>query len=111
MISGLIVWSCAGFHNVRAPGLLSQFQAEMRAGSISDEMWDLYMSRVIALEDDRLRKADSPFMQHDVRFIVHRHRIRALRSMENAKAETKRHGRALYVVQAKDEAVYSLVGS
>ena len=33
--------------NVRAPGVLSRLQAEMRAGDISDEMWSLYMSRVL----------------------------------------------------------------
>ena len=27
--------------NVRAPGLLSRLQSEMRAGAISDERWDL----------------------------------------------------------------------
>ena len=30
--------------NVRAPGVLSRLQAEMRAGHISDSMWDLYTS-------------------------------------------------------------------
>ena len=92
--------------NVRAPGLLSRLQAEMRSGSISDEMWELYLSRVITRNDDRLRNEDSPFVQHDIHFIVHRHRIRVLQSMENAMSQSRRLGRPLYVVQAKDEAVY-----
>ena len=40
--------------NVRAPGVLSRLQAEMRAGFISDEMWALYMSRVLQPDDERL---------------------------------------------------------
>ena len=44
--------------NVRAPGLLSRLQAEMRAGSISDEMWNVYMSRVLAPFDARLTELD-----------------------------------------------------
>ena len=40
--------------NVRAPGVLSRLQAEMRDGVISDEMWDLYMSRVVSPNDPRL---------------------------------------------------------
>ena len=31
--------------NVRAPGVLSRLQAEMRAGKISDDMWDMYCSK------------------------------------------------------------------
>ena len=40
--------------NVRAPGILSRIQAEMRAGSISDDMWNVYMSRVVRPQDPRL---------------------------------------------------------
>jgi len=92
--------------NVRAPGVLGRLQSEMRAGRISDAMWDLYMSRVITPQDSRLTDADSPFANHDVHFIVHRHRIRTTRSLENAKSHSSKLGTPLYVVTANDEAVY-----
>ena len=66
--------------NVRAPGMLGRLQSEMRAGYISDAMWDMYISRVITPQDTRLTDADSPFTSNDVHFIVHRHRIRVTRS-------------------------------
>ena len=91
--------------SVRALVLLSRLQVEMRSGSISDEMWDVYMSRVMVPEDPRLTEADSPFSSVDVQFIVHRHRIRVLRSFENALAESARLSQPLYLVQANDEAV------
>ena len=91
--------------NVRAPGVLSRLQAEMRAGDISDEMWDLYLSRVMAPNDARFIDPKSPFMQYDTYFIVHRHRIRVLRSLENAKAQSKIRSLPLYVIQAHDEPV------
>ena len=37
--------------NVRAPDILSRLLAEMRAGKISDEMWDLYLSRRLEVND------------------------------------------------------------
>ena len=40
--------------NVRAPGILSRLQGEMRSGKISDEMWELYMSRRMTPQDPRL---------------------------------------------------------
>ena len=92
--------------NVRAFGILSRLQAEMRAGSISHDMWNVYMSRVVRPQDLRLTDESSPFMQHDVHFIVHRHRIRVTQSMENAKAQSRNLLTPLYVVQAKDESVH-----
>ena len=68
--------------NVRAPGVLGRLQAEMRAGSLSDEMWELYMSRVLQPNDARLQQGK--FMDNAVHFVVHRHKIRVLRSLENA---------------------------
>ena len=62
--------------NVRAPGVLSRLQQEMRAGHISDQMWTLYQSRVLTPNDPRLTAAASPFAEHEWKFIVHRHKIR-----------------------------------
>ena len=93
--------------NVRAPGALSRLQAEMRAGSISDEMWKLYLSRVMTENDPRLKDPALPFLNGDLRFIVHRHRIRVMRSMEYAKTYCNDNNLPLYVVQARDEAVRS----
>ena len=56
--------------NVRAPGVLSRLQAEMRAGAISDEMWSLYMSRVMQPNDPRLTDAQSPFSKNHWHFIA-----------------------------------------
>lgn len=52
--------------NVRAPGLLGRFQAEMRAGIISDEMWQLYTSRIMVQDDARLKDESFPFRKHPV---------------------------------------------
>ena len=71
--------------NVRAPGVLSRLQAEMRAGKISDEMWDLYKDRLVKHDDPRLQDPALPFYKKDIHFIVHRHKIRAMRSLEYAK--------------------------
>ena len=90
--------------NVRAPGILSRLQSEMRDGKISDEMWAVYQSRVLVDDDSRLTAEHSPFTQSDPCFIVHRHRIRVMRSFENAKRESRRLGVPLYSVQARDEA-------
>ena len=57
--------------NVRAPGILSRLQSEMREGRISDAMWDLCMSRVIVPRDARLTTPGSPFVEHNVHFLVH----------------------------------------
>ena len=91
--------------NVRAPGVLGRLQAEMRSGKISDQMWELYTSRIMVQDDARLRDTSSPFTQHPVTFIVHRHKIRAMRSLETAREETKRLQTPLYLLQARDEAV------
>ncbi len=76
--------------NTRAPGVLSRLQVEMRAGCISDEMWDVYLSRVLVPNDPRLSDPASPFANHDIRFIMHRHRIRSMRSFENATEQCRK---------------------
>ena len=91
--------------NVRAPDALGQLQAEMRAGCLSDAMWNMYMSRVMVPGDSRLTDPSSPFAKHDIHFIVHRHKIRVMRSMDNAQDESRRLRTPLYIVQAWDEAV------
>ena len=90
--------------NVRAPGVLSRLQAEMRSGKISDEMWELYTSRIIVKNDVRLRDVSSPFTKHPVTFIVHRHKIRAMRSLEIARKEARDLQTPLYLLQACDDA-------
>jgi uncharacterized metal-binding protein len=40
--------------NIRAPGVLSRLQEEMRSGAISAEMWQMYLSRVLLDNDQRL---------------------------------------------------------
>jgi len=93
--------------NVRAPGLLGRMQAEMRAGAISDEMWNLYMDRVLQADDPRLTDPRLPFANSDAHFIVFRHSIRVQRSWEQAKAYCRLHRMPLYSAQAKDDAVRS----
>jgi hypothetical protein len=90
--------------NVRAPDALGRLQSEMRSGTISDEMWDLYMSRVLLPEDPRLSLP--PFSDKSYHFIVHRHRIRAMRSLENAKERSRELLEPLYMVQARDEVIH-----
>ena len=90
--------------NVRAPGILSRLQDEMRAGAISDDMWELYMSRVLQPHDKRLTENGSTFAKHIVHFIVHRHKNRVLRCLENAKEQSRHSKVPLYIVQARDEA-------
>ena len=95
--------------NVRSPGVLSRFLAEMREGSISQEMWDLYLQRVIVAGDKRLK--EPPFVSRDsggeadVKFVVHRHRIRVMRSFDVAKSRSAATGVPLFVVQASDAVV------
>ena len=93
--------------SVRVPGVLSRLQAEMRSGAISDEMWNLYMSRVLQPADLRLRDPSLPFFNKEIHFIVHRHRIRTMRSMDHAKEYSTLHKVPLYIVQARDEVVRS----
>ena len=93
--------------NVRAPGPLSQFLTEMRSGKISDEMWALYSSRFMQLNDPRLSAAASPFAQHTWQFIVHRHKIRVYRSLENARMNSMLLRQPLYILQANDMVVDS----
>ena len=61
--------------NVRAPGVLSRLQAEMRAGAISDEMWDLYQKCKMETNDKRLTDPTLPFSKHHWHYIVHRHKL------------------------------------
>ncbi|CAK0855377.1 unnamed protein product [Prorocentrum cordatum] len=92
--------------NVRAPGPLSQLLGEMRAGHISDEMWALYTNRILSSNDTRPLDPASPFAMHPWTYIVHRHKIRAYRSMQNARQQALRTGQRVYVVQARDEPVH-----
>ena len=56
--------------NVRAPGILGRLQVEMRSGKLSDEMWELYTSRILKQNDARLKDPLSPFTQHRITCIV-----------------------------------------
>ena len=78
----------------------------MRNGVISDEMWDVYCSRILVANDRRLIDPDSPFVRHNVQYIVHRHKIRVMRSLANAKTHSARLGVPLFLVQAADEVVH-----
>ena len=91
--------------NVRAPGVLSRLQSEMRAGHISDEMWELYLSRIVEPNDRRLTDSDSPFANNSMHFVVHRHRIRVMRALENAKEQSRKLNVPLFILQASDQAV------
>ena len=88
--------------NIRAPGLLGRLQAEMRNGAISDEMWDLYMSRVITPNDPRLHDEASPFTSTNPILLVHRHSTRVFHSFENARAMSYKLRTPLFIVQAND---------
>jgi hypothetical protein len=89
------------------PDDLGRLQAEMRAGTMSDEMWDLYLSRVIVPGDARLTDPSSPFSMHVTKVIVHWDKIRVMRSLDNAKDESRRLKNPLYIAQSWDEAVDS----
>ena len=91
--------------NIRSPGVLSQLQSEMRDGHLSDQMWDLYMSRVLEPDDQRLTDPSLPFAHHPWHFIVHRHKIRLLRALEAAKSYCAKHRLPLFIVQVHDKAV------
>ena len=65
------------------------------------------MSRVLQTDDPRLLDPALPFFQKDINFIVHRHKIHVMRSMENAKEQSRSLKVLLYLVQAYDEAVRS----
>ena len=87
--------------NIRAPDVLSRLQTEMRKGDISADMWNLYLSRVLLPNDERLLEA--PFSTERVQYIVHRHRLRIRQSYRNAVEECKLTGKRLYVIKAADE--------
>ena len=90
--------------NIRAPGPLSRLLAGMRSGHIPDELWSLYEQRVMRPDDDRLRK--EPFSSSQPVVIVHRHKIRAMRSLEAAKRYCREHKEPLFMVQARDDVVH-----
>ena len=56
-------------------------------------------------DDARLVDPSSPFGRHPVHFIVHRHKLRAMRSFEHAQRACRHQSLPLYVLQANDEAV------
>ena len=91
--------------NVRAPDALGRLQEEMRSGKISDEMWDLYMSRVLTESDERLLQ--SPFADRPVRYVVQRHKIRVMRSLKQAEDQSRELKTPLYVIQCQDVAVHA----
>ena len=104
---GLLLWR--SFHrvvsltvNMRAPGILGRLQAEMRAGSISPEMWDVYQSRILQPKDARLLQP--PFSTTHPQYIVHRHRIRVRQSFQNAVDHCRSEKKRLYIVKAAVEA-------
>ena len=68
--------------NIRSPGILSRLLSEMRQGSISDEMWTQYESRILTKNDGRL--TEHPFNTADIRYLVHRHSIRSKQSYEHS---------------------------
>ena len=91
--------------NLRSPGPLSQLLAAMRSKEdLSDDMWNLYLSRVMKPQDPRPSDPDSPFARHPWQYIVHRHKIRVYRSMQNARDTAASLRRTLYVVKASDVA-------
>jgi hypothetical protein len=87
--------------NIRAPGVLSRLQEEMRSGSISAEMWKLYLTRVLRDDDERLLQP--PFSTAKVQYVVHRHSIRVRQSYANAIATAYSLRQRVYIVQAADE--------
>jgi hypothetical protein len=91
--------------NVRAPGVLGRLQAEMRAGKISDDMWQVYTSRIMVPDDARLKDVSSAFCMHPITFIVHRHRLRVMRSLQTAREDARKLQTPLYLVQARDDPV------
>ena len=68
----------------------------------SEDMWQLYLTRVLQPEDVRLKEV--PFSESPVQYIVHRHRIRIQQSFQNAVDHCRTHRLRLYVVKAAIEA-------
>ena len=79
--------------NIRAPGILSKFLQEMRDGSISTSMWQLYLSRVLTPHDPRILAY--PFSTAPPKYLVQRHSVRVRQSFANAVAECRRKIRPL----------------
>ena len=104
---GIMAWH--GVHNVvsltlplRSQDALSRLLAEMRSGCISDEMWALYQSRKLVVNDARLKQP--PFSTSPRNFIVHRHSLRSMLSFWIAKETSITTKKCLYMVTASDQA-------
>ena len=104
---GIMAWHCV--HNVvsltlplRSQDALSRFLAEMRSGCISDEMWALYQSRKLVVNDPRLKQP--PFSTSPRNFIVHRHSLRSMLSFWITKESSITTRKCLYMVTASDHA-------
>ena len=91
--------------NVRALGALSRLLTEMRNGVISDEMWSLYQTRIVKPNDPRLHELRSKSVNGDVQFVVHRHRVRVMRALDQAKQYCLRTATPLFILQAADVSV------
>ena len=85
---------------LRAPDVLSRLLNGLRSGSISDEMWALYLTRVMRPNDERLKAP--PFSTSPTNVIVHRHNLRQLQSYRNAETYCRTKGLRLYMVTAFD---------
>ena len=74
----------------------------MRSGDISNDMWRLYLSRVLQPSDPRLHMP--PFDTSPVQYIVHRHRVRVRQSFKNAVEHCRKNALRIYVCKASVEA-------
>ena len=100
--------------SVRAPGLLGRIQAEMRQQTLSDDSWALLQSRVLGfyMDEGKVRKlpegqpdprlSQTPFSDHAVQYIVHRHTLRASQAFKNCIAACVRERLRLYTIVAAD---------
>ena len=92
--------------NVRASDALGRLRAEMRAGRISDAMWELYISRVLEPRDPRLSRV--PFAEKIASSLPYTGAGSGLCDFRTMlKISFRRLCEPLYIVQAKDEAVRS----
>ena len=82
--------------NLRAPGLLGNLQAAMRRGEVTQELWDIYVSRKLtsagAVLDPRLNAP--PFSSNLIHYIVQRHKLRVQLSLDNAMLHCIEHKKA-----------------
>ena len=100
--------------NVCARDGLRSILAEMRAGKLSDQSCFLLQSRVLGtyVEGDKVlhlppgtldpRLAQPPFSDHTVRYVVHRHSVRAAQAYRCCLAEAEKLGRRFYLSFAVD---------